>query len=501
MKMYRPTTIITALALSCTALLCSGCATTQTEIATVDLTESMKQSLVYLDISNSSYDQYQPWKKTPIGKEGGFGCAVGPYEILTTAENVINATLVQIRCYAQNEYVTATVKIVDYESNLCLLALDEKAMKAPLTPLGFNESYPKGKDLTTYWLSSGSHLTKARSTLDRAEMRYSDVSFSKNLFYLATNTSRPFGDGEVCYNNGDAIGMACWGIDSDAGIIPAETINRFLNEAKKETYSGFGQVGFRIFPLLDPTMRSYLKVPEEIDYGVYISTVYNLGTGSTELKAGDVILSINGRQLNPYGRYKHDRYGRISFENIILQKSDGENISFELWRDGQIQTVEVHAENFKSEQMLVPYYMYGKQPEYMVLSGFVFQKMTRDYLTMWGDGWAGKVPPHLYHYYSDLSFKPTKDRQDVVVLNYVLPTESNLGYQQLSRLVVSSINGKKIQSIQDISEAAESSDNSEFLVFEFEMNAPKIVIRKSDLLLENSKIAQMYGIPQLNHIE
>ena len=54
----------------------------------IDLTEPMKQSLVYLEISNSRYEQYQPWKQTPITKDGGYGCAVGPYEILTTAENV-----------------------------------------------------------------------------------------------------------------------------------------------------------------------------------------------------------------------------------------------------------------------------------------------------------------------------------------------------------------------------------------------------------------------------
>ena len=497
----KHTMTIMTLAISSIALLGSGCGAAHKQNAAVDLTETMKQSLVYLDISNSGYDQYQPWKQTPIAKEGGYGCAVGPYEILTTAENAMNATLIQARCYAQNEFIPATVKVVDFEYNLCLLTLDEKALKVPLTPISFTEQYPKGKEITTCWLSSGSYLTTARSTLDRAELRYSDISFVKNLYYLATNVSRIFGDGEVCFTGNDAIGMACWGVDSDAGIIPSETINKFLNEAKKETYSGFGQVGFRIFPLLDPTMRRFLKMPEEMDDGVYVSTVYNLGTGSDELQAGDVILAIDGRQLDPYGRYEHPEYDRISFENIILQKSDGDVLQFDLWRQGQAQTVEVVAKNFKANEMLVPYYQYGKQPEYVVLGGFIFQNLTRDYLTMWGEGWTGKVPPHLYHYYSDLSFDPTPERRDIVVLNYVLPTESNLGYQQLSRLIVRAVNGNPVKSIKDILDAAESPDNAEFLVFDFEMNSPQIVIKKSDLQIESMKVAQMYGIPKLNHIE
>jgi S1-C subfamily serine protease len=483
------------------ALLVGGCGSPQPAASTTDLSESFKQSLVYLEITNSGYDQYQPWRQAPISKDSGFGCAVSPYEILTTAENVMNASLVQIRCYAQNEWIPASVKVIDYEYNLALLQLEEKALKAPLQPITFTESYPRGKEMETWWLSSGNQLTSARSTLDRAEMRFSDVSFVKHLFYLATNISRPFGDGEVCFYDGKAIGMPCWGIDSDAGIIPAEMINRFLSEANKETYIGFGQVGFAKFSLLDPLMRQYLKMPPEMDYGMYVSTVYNLGTGSEELKPGDVILSVDGHKLNPYGHYKHPLYDRISFEDIILRKNVGDVVTMKIWRDAQQIDLDVATRSFKADQMLIPYYIYGKQPEYVVLGGFVFQNLTRDYLTMWGEGWTGKCPPHLYHYYIDQSFKPSEDRQNIVVLNYVLPTESNLGYQKLSRLIVESVNGKKVSSLQNILNVAGSSDDSEFLVFEFETDTPKVVLKKSDLMTENMKVAQMYGIPKLSHIE
>lgn len=499
--MNKNSTIILILALFSIALLSGGCGATQSTASSTDLSESLKQSLIYLEITNSGYDLYQPWRPAPISKDTGFGCAVGPYEILTTAENVADATLIQTRCYAQNEWIPATVKVLDYEYNLALLELDQTALKAPLKPITFTESYPKGKEMTTWWLSSGNQLTMARSTLDRAEMRFSDISFVKHLFYLASNISRSFGDGEVCFYGSKAIGMPCWGADTDAGIIPAEMINRFLSEAKKETYVGFGQVGFAKFALLDPLMRQYLKMPADMDYGVYVSTVYNLGTGSEELKPGDVILSMDEHTLNPYGHYKHPRYDRISFEDIILRKNAGTVIPMEIWRNGKQIELNVVARNFMADQMLIPYYMYGKQPEYVVLGGFVFQNLTRNYLTMWGDGWTGKCPPHLYYYYIDQSFKPTEERQNVVVLNYVLPTESNLGFQQLSRLIVKSVNGKNISSLQDILDAADSSDNSEFLVFEFEMDAPKVILKKSDLIMENMKIAQMYGIPNMSYIE
>ncbi|MHC4988366.1 MAG: PDZ domain-containing protein [Planctomycetota bacterium] len=467
---------------------------------TADLTEPMKESLVYLDISTTTYDQSQPWKQKPVSKDSGFGCAVGPYEVLTTAENVRNISFFQAKTYGSNAYVSATVKTVDYELNLCLVELDKNAMDAPLAPLSFSVSYPKGNQLTTYWLSSDNHLTMARSTLDRAEMQSSDISFVKNLTYFATNVSRPFGDGEVCCDESDVIGMACWGTDSDSGIIPSETINDFLSHCKKKTYSGFAAPGFKTYSLLNPTMRAYLKMPDEIKNGVYVSTVYSIGTGSEELKHGDVILSINGRQLNSYGRYEHPDYKYISFEHILSKTPAGDKIPFEIFRDGKKIKIDVVAKAIGSDNMLVPYYGYGKQPEFIVAGGFVLQKLTRDYLAMRGSDWRRMAPPHLYHYYSDMSFMPSEKRKDIVILSYVLPIEMNLGYHQLSGLVVDSINGTKISTLVDVANIIKSQGDSENIEISFEMDNPEVIIPRQQLNMANMQVSQLYGIQQMVNI-
>jgi S1-C subfamily serine protease len=468
---------------------------------TADLTEPMKESLVYLDISTTTYDQSQPWKQKPVSKDSGFGCAVGPYEVLTTAENIRNLSFLQARLYNNNAYIPATVKTVDYELNLCLLELDKNAMDAPLTPLSFTVSYPKGKQITTYWLSSDNHLTTARSTLDRAEMQNSDISFVKNLTYFATNVSRPFGDGEVCCDESDVIGMAFWGTDSDSGIIPSETINSFLSNCKKETYSGFAAPGFKTYSLLDPTMRAYLKMPAEIKNGVYVSTVYSIGTGSEELKHGDVILSISGQQLNSYGRYEHPEYRYISFEHILSKTPAGDTMPFEIFRDGKKMAIDVIAKGVESDNMLVPYYGYGKQPEFIVAGGFILQKLTRDYLAMRGSDWSRLAPPHLYHYYSNMSFMPSDERKDIVILSYVLPIEMNLGYHQLSGLVVDSINGTKISTLEDVAKILNPKDGSENIEISFEMDNPEVIIPRQQLNTANMQVSQLYGIQQMANIK
>lgn len=465
----------------------------------VDLTEPMKESLVYLDISKTSYDLSQPWKQTPIAKKSGYGCAVSPYEVLTIAENVSDATYVQARVYGSNTYIPATVKTVDYEYNLCLLELDKNAMSKPLTPLSFKKLYPKDKQLTAYWLSSGNHLTTARTTLDRAEMNHSFISFAINLTFIATNVSRPFGDGQVCCYENDPIGITAWGTESDAGIIPTEMIECFLSQCREDTYRGFASAGFRISALLDPSMRKYLKVPEDIKYGAYVKDVYTVGTGSGELKVGDVILSINGLQLNSYGRYEHPEYKQISFHHILLQTPVGEDLSFEIVRDGKLTTLNIPGIKIESDNMLIPYYLYGKMPEYVVVGGYIFQQLSRDYMGIWGSHMSGTAPPHLYHYEKDLSFKPSEDREDIVILSYVLPSEINLGYQQISQLVVDSVNGVKIISIKHFSEVIEQSESDEIAIT-FEMDSPVLVIPKDILPMENYKIATLYGITSMMNI-
>ncbi len=468
-----------------------------------DLTDEMKKSLIHLNVSSHSYNQFQPWKRTDIIDNFGFGCAVGPYEVLTTAWNVVNGVYIKARRHGKNEFIPATVKVIDYESNLCLLELEKGAAGKPLKPVTFNGKYDKGAELKSYWLSSGGHLTTGRGYLDRAEVNKSTVSFSRVLNFVASNSASSAGRGEIFAIGSDPIGIAYWadGDVQEAGLIPAETINRFLADARDGSYGGFGVVGFSARSLIDPAMRKYLKIPTNIKHGVYISKVFNLGTGSDVLEKADVLLAIDGKTLNPYGRYEHRDFDRISFRHLISSRNAGDMMTFDVWRKGKQQNLKVQVKNFKASEMLVPYYEFGSQPEYLITAGFVIQKLTRGYLTIWGEDWTGKVPPHLYHYYRDMAFAPTEGRKNIVVLSQVLPAPINLGYQGLGRMVVETFNGMKITCMGDILEAKKLNPDSKFDIIEFEHDYPTVVIPRSQANQADAVIARNYGIEKLVNIQ
>jgi hypothetical protein len=483
-----------------------------------DIREAMKGSLVYLEISSYSYDQFRPWRNTEVQQKGGVGCAIGAYEVITPAWNLTDAKLIKARVLGQNEYIPVKLKVIDYEIDLALLELEPNSMAKALKPVKFTDKFERGAKLNYYWLNSSDNLTTGQGYLDRAEVQHSTVSHTNLLNLVVTNTSQETGTGQLYCDGSTPIGIACWSEGTtETGLIPAVVINGFVSRAKDANYPGVPAVGFSTEELLDPAMREYLKMPRAMKNGVLVTNVYNLGTGSPStlstalktgplgagdsLKSSDVILAIDGKNLDAYGKFPHPAYDRILFHHLITCHKIGDDIVFDIWRDGAKQQLHVQAKNFDVGQMLVPYYEYGRQPEYVVTGGFVFQKLTRPYLANWGKDWTGKVSPHLLHYFRDMSFKPTVQRRDIVILSYCLPAQINLGYTDLAQLVVSSFNGMPISRISDIVKAQKLNPDSKYDVVEFELDSPTVVIPRYQLSQTDTAIATNYGIRKLVNIE
>jgi len=467
-----------------------------------EIREAMKGSIVYLEISSYGYDQLRPWKNTDIQQRGGVGCAAGAYQVITPAWNLIDAKLIKAKVSGQNEYIPATIKTIDYEIDLALLELEPNAMKKPLKPIKFADKFQRGDKLNYYWLNPVGEMTTGQGYLDRAELQHSTVSYASFLNMIITNTSQGTATGQVFCDGSTPIGISCWSEDdSKTGLIPAVIINSFLAKAKDGNYPGVPAVGFAAEALLDPAMRTYLKMPATMKNGVQVTNVYTIGTGSESLKAGDVILRIDGKELDAYGKFLHPAYDRILFHHLITSHKIGDDIVFDIWRDGSKQQLRVQAKNFDVGQMLVPYYEYGHQPEYVVTGGFVFQKLTRSYLANWGKDWDGKVTPHLLHYLRDMAFKPTAQRREIVILSFVLPAQINLGYTDLSQLVVSKFNGMPISRISDIVKAQKLNPGAKYDVVEFELDNPTVVIPRQQLPQADAMLATSYGIRKLVNVK
>ncbi len=466
-----------------------------------DLTEEMRDSVVYLETSKQSYNQSEPWKQRNLSESWVCACAVGQYKVVTTAESVANHTFLKALRYGQNDFVGAKLIVVDYEANLCLIQLDPNELSKPLKPLIFNEEYQKGSEVDCYWLSSDNRLYNGRGYLDRVSVLRTRTSHAQYLRYVVAGASQSTEAGEIYCAGSAPIGIACWSNnDKEVGLIPSETINRFLKGTSDGSYKGFGKVGFVISELLNPVTRSFLKMPDMLENGVYVTDVYNLGTGCKILKRDDVILKIDDNAIDSYGRFIHPKYEHLLFDYLITSKSVGENILFEVWRDGKKTEIQTDVKGFNASEMLVPYHEFDLQPEYIATAGFVLQKLTREYLMEFGRDMAGEAPSHLYHYYRDSAFKPTDERRDIIVLSYVIPTPDNLGYTGLRQMVVSKFNGVAISSMEDIQTAQKLIPESKYDVIEFELDRPAVVIEREQIQVDDIFVQKNYGITKLLNV-
>lgn len=473
--------------------------------------KAMKESLVYLEVSSYGYDQFRPWRNTEVAEKGGVGCAVGANLVITPAWTLTDARLIQARIYGQNEYVPGKIRAIDYEIDLALVELEPNALKKALRPLKFASKFKRGTKLNYYWLDSSGELTTGQGYLDRAEVHQSTTSHTAFLNYIVTNTSQETAIGQLYCDGTTAVGIACWAVETkEAGLIPAEIINEFLSnanvptkwkeKAKDTNYPGIPVVGFSTQELTDPATRAYLKMPATMQNGIWVTNVYALGTGNDLLKTGDVILAIDGKDIDAFGKFQHPVYDRVLFHHLITTHRIGDEIGFEIWRDGGRQQIKVVAKNFDVSRMLIPSYEYGQQPEYIVTGGFVFQKLTRPYLMNFGKDWTGKASPHLFHYYRDLSFKPSIQRKEIVVLSYVLPSQISIGYLDLGQLVVSKFNDMPISCLADIIKAQSQKPDSNFDVVEFELDNPTVVIPRRQLPQADALIGTNYGIRKLTNV-
>ena len=479
-------------------LLFAGCVPSQQKSTANSFSDGIAQSLVFIDISSDEYSQLYPWKRTEISQDNCFGCAVAPDRILTTASSLVNAEYIKVKWPGQTEYVRADILFIDCESDLCLLQLDTEQISQPLTPITFTEKYVKNAELDSYCISPSGTLITGRALLDTAKIRTAPASYSDILNLIVVNSSSPGAKAKLFCLDGKPVGIASKGFEGDAQLIPAEKINAFLADCQDGEYNGFGAIGFTAEQLVDPALRNYLKVPDDQE-GMLSSDVYTIGTGSGILKRNDVIVAIDGHRINSYGRYDDPTYGEIMFHNLITSRPASAAITFEVYRDGSLRTLGTTVTNFDVNEMLIPYYAYSSQPEFIVIGGYVFQQLTAQYMRAFGDDMQSSVPPHMYNYYLQSSFKPTEERDGIVLLSFVLPTELSLGYHNLSRLIVESYNGRPVNSISDVIAAQNIDPESKYDIVEFEQDYPTLVIDRAAAKMTNTQIQQIYGVSSLSN--
>ncbi|MCH7228651.1 PDZ domain-containing protein [Haloferula sp. A504] len=416
-------------------------------------------STVRVSSTRQDWNQRQPWEKNAPRKRRSLGAVVSDTHVLTTAEMVTDATYLELETADGLKLAPARVEAVDYEANLALLTLedaDDDFFEA-LVPLEIAEAPKPGDVLDIVQVESNGIPLVTSGPIQSLDVI---SNFLPGQFFLAYEVKASMQKSASSFSlpvlsEGKLAGMLTnYNSDDQISDVTATPIvQRFLDDAADGSYEGFPSLGVATTSTDDTNFRSWLKLPED-NGGIYVSTVRK-GSAADEagLEKGDVILTVDGMDIDRQGYYEDPELGRVFWSHLVRgSKGAGDEVTLGVIRDGEVVELTATLERLQAAERLVPDYTYGKAPNFLIKGGLLFQELTRPMLETFGKEWESRAPLDLLDVYENPeAYEERFDR--VVFLSGVIATPATVGYEPLRNLIVTEVNGKPVRDIKSLVEA------------------------------------------------
>ncbi len=498
------------LVLSAAASLCAAPATT----TAVQPAKRAELSVVRVNSANQAYDFFRPWSKRNPFERHGLGAVLGGGRVLVTAELVANHNAIELEKAESGEKVSAKVLCVDYESNLALLAPADPAegekFFAGLKGLEVGTESVVGDRLNVLQLESNDALVSTPGPITTIEVgRYQLEGHRFLLFRMSVPLQ--FREGSFTApaidKSGKLVGilMRYDPRSQTLDLVPGAVIAHFLRDFDSQgegQYAGFPKAGLDFAPMRDPQLRRYAKLPAGSNDGVYVTDVAKGGPADAAgVRGGDVLVEVAGQPVDQDGNYAEPLYGRINVSHLFTKGFVGERVPVKFIRDGQAQAVELTLARKSPQDFVSPPYVLDRGPRYLIADGMIFQELSRQYLKEWGGDWQKQAPQRLVYLDRYQSALVKDGRKRVVILSNVLPTASNIGYEDLNYAIVKAVNGRPLGSLDDLAKALEEAPASGFHKIQLEDFPREVYLDAARLVEEDAKIQRTYGLPTLRRME
>jgi hypothetical protein len=435
--------------------------------------------------------------------------ALGPViagrRVLVTAELVANSNYIELEKAESGERTPATVEAVDYEANLALLKPSDEKFLADIKPLEIKHVVV-GDRVALWQLESTGALLITGALITTVEVARYPIDDAAFLIYRLTSAMQyrenSFTLPVVKDNKLAGLLMRYDARTQNVDAIPAPVIEHFLKDAAGKEYKGFPRTGLLYDATRDPQLRRYAGLTDETPGGVYVTHVdRNSPAEKAGIREGDVILAVNNKPIDQDGNYFDEQYSKVSLVNLTSTKAYvGETMKFKTFRGGKTQLLDVVAGHRSARDYLIDPYIIDRAPRYYVLGGMVLLELSRQYLKEWGHEWLKKAPERFVYYDRYQSDLFNDDRKKIVILSQVLPTPNTVGYEELSNLVVTKINGVALKSLADAPAALEKPVNG-FHKIEFEENPREIYLDAKEVEENIPALMKSYGVRELKRLD
>ena len=451
----------------------------------------LKKAIVKIYTVYSEYNYDMPWQLSKQGRGVGSGCIIRGNRILTNAHIVADQTFIQVKRAGEAKKYNATVEIVAHECDLALLSVDDPSFFTGVKPLTLG-TLPRMRDkVAVYGFPiGGDELSITEGVVSRVEHTRYSHSGSYLLSCQIDAAINPGNSGGPVIKDGKIAGIAFQGYMYAQNIgymVPAPLIDHFLKDSTDGHYEGFPGIGIAWQPMENPGLRAHMQM-NDTQTGVLLTYVAPDSTARDILRAGDVLLAIEGQPIANDGTIPFRGTERIQFADAVHKKYMDESVRSTILRDGKEMEVSIPLRTSLGSGRLVPYIQYDTAPTYYIVGGLVLQPLTRNYLGTWNS--MDDVPSHLADYY--YHGRQSDDRKQVIVLTKILGDELTVGYDDFRDHVIISVNGTAISSMEDVVQAIEDNEGTYHVLVDEWGN--QIVLDRAATIEAQKAIMERYKI-------
>ncbi len=451
-----------------------------------------ERSIVSLEGARKQYDYYQPWAKRPTRSQK-LGLVIGEREILTTADELFDRTLIRLQKGGRGRWFIGEVAWIDYNANLAIVTTTEADFWTGLKPAALGGTASADSTLQILRWRNG-NLENRRAEFTQIAVREGQLAAVNQAVIEADSEIQGAGWGEPLIADSHVVGLITSQDGRTCTALPASFIRSILEARKKGTYHGLGYFHFVWQPAANLASLASLKLEGEPRGVIVIDVPDRPDRGEQVIKPKDIILRIDGHDIDIQGDYEDPEFGHLMLENLSTRgKWAGEEFKIQISRDGKPMEVSYRLPKYDFTNSLVPFATYDQEPEYLILGGLVFQPLSDSYLQSWGNEWKRRAPFRLLYARTE---NPTRERPSLVLLSQVLPDSYNIGYQEQRWLVVDKVNGQSISGLAELRQALQKPVDG-FHMIEF---VPSDSLRRLVLAAgapeeeATARVLQRYGI-------
>jgi len=474
-------------------------------LAKVDSIEYSK-SLVRVASSTQAYMPLQPWLKEKPKSAKAMGVYLGNGLVLCPGKVVRNASYIEMSMPDLSMRTAAELVYYDKAYNLALIKIKGQAdIKDSLldtrVALSIGKALKVGETAKIWYLLRDEIAQHSELSVKNGESsNYTSLPAlalqAKHSLEISIEQGLPIiKDGKLV-----ALSTSYSNDSQSVNAINAELISRFIKASETKT-KGIPFLGIGIEQLIDPVFRRYLKIPHN-NRGVYLSKVIPVGSAAKAgLKEGDVILSIDGIELDNKGRLEHPLYGRIDFHDFIAgYRPLGEELLFEISRKGKKISLSVPLNEDARKHALIKTQT-EKAPRYIIYGGLLFQVVTKDYLHGLSRVSRGRLPLEILQIRNENKHAGflKKGYKELSTIGIILPTSASLGYESIRFCHVEKVNDKIVSDFNELARLLDE-PTADGLV-KISINKPPftIYLDRQEAARSNDGIRRR-GIPRLRQL-